>query len=168
MSNSKKRSRGIFRFVNLFDIIVILIIVALLLVLYFGKSKTVSVSDSQSSTVIYTVELSPMVNNTAELISVGDELVDKLKKYDLGVVKEVTVDVAKKQVEDYVNGGLANSDMQTKQGAIVTIESTCTQTDTDITVGGGYVIKVGTAVNIKGPGYNGSGYILSIERGEDQ
>jgi len=166
--NSKKRTNGIFRFLNLFDIIVILVVIALVLVLYFARSENPATPAVQSSTVIYTVALTPMVNNSAELIKVGDELVDKLKKYDLGTVKDVSVEVAKKRADDLVNGGAVYGEMQSQQSAIVTIESACTQTATQITVGGGFTVRVGETVNVRGPGYNGIGYIISIDREDAQ
>lgn len=167
MSNTK-RTKGIFRFLNLFDIVIILLVIALVLVLYFARPQSAVAPAAQSSTVIYTVELTPMVNNSAELIKVGDELVDKLKKYDLGTVKDVSVEVAKKQTDNLVDGGSVYGEMQSQQSAIVTIESACTQSSTQITVGGGFAVRVGATVNVRGPGYNGIGYIISIDRGDAQ
>ena len=48
------------------------------------------------------------------------------------------------------------------------LEAECSETDTELTVGGGYLIRCGTAIQVRGPGYAGSGTILSIERGNQQ
>lgn len=163
----EKKKHSIF---NVFDIVVILIAVALAAVLFFTRSSGSSTSDdaadTKSGTVTYTVELTGMVNGSAELVSVGDELVDKVKKYDVGTVKAVEVSNTVRQVQDLVNGGTVESEMSTQQTATVTVEAPCTETEADILVAGGYPIKVGLQVSLKGPGYYGTGYIVGVERGE--
>ena len=157
--------------INVFDIVVIAIAVALAALLFLTRSSGTA-SDSgteetaKSGTVTYTIELSGMVNGSAEKISVGDKLVDKVKKYDIGTVTAVEVTNTVRQVQDLVNGGTVEAEMSTLETATVTLEAPCTETDTDILVAGGYDIKVGLSVSVKGPGYYGTGYIVGIERGE--
>lgn len=167
MSSDKKPS-GIFKLLNLFDIILILVAVALVAVLFFTRSQGSVTPTAESGTVRYTIELTAMQNNSADLISVGDDLVDKVKKYRMGTVVAVEVYPYERQAEDLENGGMVDSPMSTQQAARVTIEASCTQTESQITVDGGYAVRVGTIVNVKGPGYNGLGYVISIERSAAQ
>ncbi len=154
--------------INVFDICVIAVAALLAGVLFLlGGGETQSAGDGEenlSSTVTYTVELTGMMNNSAELVSVGDELVDRVKKYDVGTVTDVTVQNTVRQVSNLIEGGSAPAEMERLQTAIITIEAPCTQNDREITVGGGYTVRVGTAVSLKGPGYYGTGYIVGIER----
>lgn len=163
----EKKKHSLF---NVFDIVVILIALVLFAVLFFARSSGGDTSDDtasvKSGTVTYTIELTGMVNGSAELVSVGDELVDKVKKYDVGTVTAVEVSNTVRQVQDLINGGTVESEMSTQQTATITVEAPCTETETDILVAGGYVIKVGLSVSVKGPGYYGTGYIVGVERGE--
>ncbi|MCD7902587.1 MAG: DUF4330 domain-containing protein [Oscillospiraceae bacterium] len=164
MENANKPRRSIF---NLFDIVVIAIIVVLALALCLSRSSGGSASGdtaSGSRTVRYMVEFTGIQNGAAALMQPGDELVDKIKKYDIGTVVSVEIDNTRKLTQDYTNGGMVDSALETQQTATAVIEAECTETDADILVSGGYAIKVGTSVSAKGPGYQYSGTIIGIER----
>ena len=47
---------------------------------------------------------------------------------------------------------------------LVTVQAPCAIVNGSIQVGGGFDLRVGTTVYIKGPGYMGSGPIVSIQR----
>lgn len=162
MANEKKKSwKDLF---NLFDVVVILIIVALgaVLILFSGKGN------KTSATVRYTVEFTNMQNNTASLVQVGDSLVDRVKKFDLGKVVSVEVSDTVRQLQDFEEGGTREATASTLQTATVVIEAPAVETEQDILVSGGYIIKIGTQVSAKGPGYFCSGVVLAIERSDAQ
>ena len=163
MANEKKKSwRDLF---NLFDVVVILVIIALgaVLVLFSGRGNK-----GESSTVRYTVEFTNMQNTTASLIQEGDSLVDRVKKFDLGKVVSVEVGATVRQLQDFEEGGTREAVASTLQTATVVIEASATETEQDILVSGGYIIKIGTQVSAKGPGYFCSGVVLAIERSDAQ
>ena len=158
------------KFFNLFDIIVLLIALILLAVLFFmgkGAAPADGAGVGTSQKVTYTLELTGMQNGAAELIKPGDRLTDKIKKYDIGTVVSVETKITTMQVEDYENGGVIDSPVSTQQTAVVVVEADCTETDSQITVGNGYIVRVGATANIRGPGYAGTGYVIEMERGED-
>ena len=160
MDKNKKHS-----LFNLFDIVVIaliLILAAVLLLVNVGQSR----ESEDAGTVTYTMLLEGMRNNSGNLISPGDELVDKVKKYNIGTVVSVDVETAERQVNDYENGGLVDSVVEDQQNAIVIVEADCTETSSQITVDGGYIIRAGLTVSVRGPGYWGTGYIISVDRGD--
>ena len=159
--NKKRRS-----ILNLFDIVVILVALALAAVLLIPRQSASDSPDAESGTVRYTIELTGMQNGSAELIQEGDSLVDRIKRYSIGTVQSVEVTNTLRQVEDYENGVVRYVESSTLQTAILVIEAPCTQTDTQITVSGGYAIRVGLPVSVLGPGYYGTGYILAVERGQ--
>ena len=70
-----------------------------------------------------------------------------------------TRDVLDEKNEKYVV-----AEVNDKIDIIITIEADATITDKDIIVGGGYPIKVGNSAYVKGKGYAGIGYVISIER----
>jgi hypothetical protein len=153
---------------NVFDIVVIIIAIALAAILFIyesGGTETVT-TETKTRTITYTIELTGMQNGSAELVSVGDTLVDKIKKYDIGVVTSVDVSNTVRQTQDLVNGGTHDAEMTTLETAVIELEAECTETDTQITVAGGYIIRVGLPVTVKGPGYYGTGYIIAVDRGE--
>lgn len=155
------------KFFNLFDIIVILVALALLMALFFAKKggQQTDAGEDSVGTVTYTLELTGMQNNAAELVKAGDKLTDKIKKYDIGTVVSVKVETSITQVEDYENGRIIDVPVSSQQTAVIVMEAPCVETNSRITVGGGYVVRVGASANVRGPGYAGTGYIIDIERG---
>jgi hypothetical protein len=160
-NNKKKGIRSIF---NLFDIVVIVLAIVLALVLYVSKSGGTEQVVADVQTIRYTIELTGMVNDSADLISAGDELVDKVKKYNIGTVESVEVSTTVVQANNMIDGTVITSEVPSQETARIVLTAEATSTDTQITVDGGYVIRVGLPVNVKGPGYWGTGYILSIDR----
>ena len=156
MEKSKKPVFG--RIFNLFDIILLVIIAALAVVLLLNRGEI-----AQESTVQYTVEVTGLVNGTAAAIKPGDKLSDKIKKYDIGTVVSVDVHPTIRQVLDYDNNTLAESESDSTEAATIVISVPCTQTESAISAGG-YELRVGLPVNAVGPGYTCNGYIIAIDR----
>jgi hypothetical protein len=40
-------------------------------------------------------------------------------------------------------------------------------TESQITVNGGYIVRVGTWISVNGPLYSGNGYIIDMVRGDE-
>ena len=146
---------------NLFDIVVLAVAVLLAAVLIFISRGT----GKEATTVVYTVEFTNMQNESASLIQPGDSLVDRVKKFDLGKVLSVEVGPTYTQRNDQMEGGTREVPSQTLQTATVVIEAPATETEQDFLVSGGFLIKIGTSVSAKGPGYSCYGTVLKIEKG---
>lgn len=158
---SKFRVKDLF---NLFDIVVLAIAVILAVILVvFSRG-----AGKEATTVIYTVEFTNMQNNSASLIKPGDSLVDRVKKFDLGKVLSVEVGPTYTQHNNQLEGGSYDVASQTLQTATVVIEAPATETEQDFLVSGGFLIKIGTAVSAKGPGYSCYGTVLKIEKGGEE
>lgn len=155
---SKFRLKDLF---NLFDIVVLAIAVLLGVVLVLFSRG----AGKEATTVIYTVEFTNMQNGSASLIQPGDSLVDRVKKFDLGKVISVEVGPTYTQIEDLLEGGSHEAVSQTLQTATVVLEAPATETEQDFLVSGGFLIKIGTSVSAKGPGYSCYGTVLTIEKG---
>lgn len=146
---------------NLFDIVVLVVAVLLaaILILFSRGAGT------EQTTVIYTVEFTNMQNGSASLIQPGDSLVDRVKKFDLGKVVSVEVGPTYTEVENMTGGGSSMVASQLLQTATVVIEAPATETEQDLLVSGGFLIKIGTSVSAKGPGYSAYGTVLAIQKG---
>ena len=161
------KKKGILRFFNLFDIILIGVIVILAVVLVF-LSRTGEVDESSShGTVTYVLELRRMENGSEEMVKAGDRLTDKIKKYDIGTVTNVEIKDAVSLQDDILQGASGDAVFPSGKDVYVTVEAPCTESGTAITVGGGYTIRVGRDVSVRGPGYFGAGYIIDIVREGD-
>lgn len=155
---NKFRLRDLF---NLFDIVVLAIAVLLAVILILFSRG----AGKEQITVRYTVEFINMQNDTASLVQPGDSLVDRVKKFELGKVVSVEVGPTVRQIQDFSLGGMKEVESSMFQTATVVIEAPATETEKDILVSGGYLIKIGTTVAAKGPGYFCNGTVLKIEKG---
>jgi len=152
---------------NIFDIVIICLALAAVAAFYFifSGSSAANVT-AQQSTVRYTVQLDNAPDGTGELIDIGDQLKDNVKNFAIGTVTGVEFSEATMLVENYESGGYIDAPVPGYERILISIEAPAAETDRNITVGGGFVVRNGTAVSISGPGYAGAGYIVSIERGE--
>ena len=53
--------------------------------------------------------------------------------------------------------------MEGFEDVLVTVEAACTSNAESVTVGGGYVLRVGAMAYVRGEGYMGSGPIVAME-----
>ncbi len=158
------KKKGIGRFFNLFDVIAIAVILALAAVLVLvGRGLG---GDGESMEITYVVEIPSIQESMAGLISPGDALVDRIKKYDVGTIESVELSTARVLVNDQINGGASYVEVPDECEAVITIKAPAVVTDTEITVDKGYVIRVGSSVVLKGPGYQISGTIIALNREE--
>ena len=152
---------------NVFDIVIICLAIAAVAVFYFVFSgATAAGVTSQQSTVRYTVQLDNAPDGTANMIDIGDALQDNVKKFSIGSVTGVEFSQATTLTEDHENGGFVDSPVPGHESIRISIEAPAVETDRSITVGGGFVVRVGAPVSVTGPGYAGAGYIIEIERGD--
>lgn len=166
--NEKK---GILKFLNLFDIIVIVVIAVLAAVLIFvGKeaeaNKNADAGAEKEGTVTYVIEFKKMGNGSEKLIKVGDQLVDKIKKYSIGTVVDVEVKDAVGMKENIIDGTVSETEYPEGKDVYVTVEAPCTENEYSIVVGGGYIVRVGKSASVRGPGYSSPGYIVDVVRGD--
>lgn len=153
---------------NLFDIILLIVAVAVAGGLLWFSTRS-SQNDQQTptaSTVEYTVLFRRMTPGTSQLIQVGDSLVDTIKNYQLGTVLSIDIQPAVTQVLNQESKTYVDAVVEGYDDVYLTVSASCTQTDDSILVDGGYDLRVGQTTYVRGPGYMGSGPVISIERGE--
>jgi len=151
---------------NLFDVIFIIIAlaVAVVIIIYSLSSGGSIMAGGTRATVVYTMEFREMLPEAAALIKPGDTLVDKVERRPLGTVLSVELQPSQLSQKDWVTGDLIISEYPGRTTAIVVISSQASITDRRITLDGGFIVRVGKWATANGPLYNGSGFILYIER----
>jgi len=160
------------KILNLFDIIVIVVVIVIAAaVLIYGYTSSRAVLDDvenaeESAVVEYTIEICEMPESAANSVKVGDTIMDSIKNFEMGQVQSVEVSPSVKSTPDYQNGKYVESELPESYTVTVALKSACQESDSSIVVGGGYTVAGGKSINVKGPGYAGSGYILQIERSD--
>lgn len=165
----ENKKHGIF---NVFDLVLIgtaLLLAAALLILHFrgagGGDSAATGPIGGLTKITYTVEFT-VEDEEWDMIHVGDRMVDKIQHYNLGEIRELTSAPAERNVVDYERGEIVRAPIPgyTTLTAVVTADARVT--DTSIKVDGGYELRIGTSVNAMFPGYNKSGTVIAIERGQ--
>lgn len=154
---------------NLFDGIVLLLILAAgALVLWSAlKSQapevTAEAAPQSSATVRYTVRFQRLPQGTGQLIQPGDQLVDNVKNFEIGRVVSTETAPAETQAINQETRTRALTVVEGFEDVITVVEAPCTATEESITVGGGYVLRVGAMAYVRGQGYMVSGPIVAME-----
>jgi len=116
-------------------------------------------------TVRYEVELSEMHLDAAQLVKVGDELMERTRKENMGKVTSVQVAPTRTLAKDQNTGSYFFTEIPERYSATMMVEATATVSDDRIVLSSGLEIRAGQSVRVFGPGYYGTGYINRVERG---
>lgn len=153
---------------NLFDGIVVLAALAVGGLLLWRAARPAAPVEAApevpASTVEYTVRLLRWSPGTSSLIHIGDQITDNVKNHQVGQVVAVQPVPSELQVLDQEGRRYVQAELEGYEDVLVTIRAACTTSDSAITVGGGYNIRVGGTVYLKGEGYMGSGQIVALEQ----
>lgn len=169
MDNGKAPEKK--RFFNLFDVVIIgVVLLAAVVFLLWQRGGTAAsiVTNTETVTVQYTIELVGLENGTEQLIQVGDNLLDNVKNCSMGEVLSVEISTTTRQAKNMETGETVLSEVPWQKTAVIVLETTCNESESALTTADGYVVRAGDTVSAKGPGYAGKGYILAVSRGEAQ
>ena len=154
---------------NIFDVIIILLALAALLVGYnllnADRGGGALLTSGREITVRYTIELANMPIGASELITPGDSVIEVVEKRAVGSVVSCESYPYRMTSPDRITGNTILAEVPGRESAAVTIELRATETEHEINANG-FVLCAGTALSVTGPGWAGSGLILSIERAE--
>lgn len=151
---------------NLFDGIVLVLALAVGAFLLWTAIKPEvpeEVVPVSTSSVRYTVRLQHCILGTSELIEVGDELADNIKNYVVGKVAAVEKVPDRRRILDRENLRIIWVETDQFEDILLTLEAPCQITDSAITLDGGFQLRVGNTVHLRGIGYMGSGPVVAIE-----
>ena len=169
MENKKIRWK-----LNLFDLLVILLALAVaagIVWMRYQQNRAAQAAQDAggasggSAVVRYVVELDEMSLQAAEMVAPGDALVERTRKQAMGTVESVEVALTRTLTKDQTTGNYHFVEIPERYTATMVVTDTATVSDSSIVSSGGLEIRAGTSVRVFGPGYYGSGYIVSVERG---
>ncbi|MFI3173593.1 MAG: DUF4330 domain-containing protein [Bacillota bacterium] len=150
---------------NWFDIAVVLLIIAVGVVGMMILNRSETDVAAQGRTVRYQVELIDNFEGFTEFVEVGDELTENIYNKYLGKVVAVEAMPYLLKSENSDGENVLQSPVAGAETTLLTIEAPVTETEKDITINGGFVLKTGVSITVKGDGgYAGRGYVLTIER----
>lgn len=149
---------------NLFDtgvlVVVVLIGAALVWRVAAGKLE----QKKEFITIRYEVELESMSEGTAELVEVGDELVERVRKQSMGIVESVELNPTRFLSKDQITGNYFFAEVPEQYTATMMVTSKASVHDNRIELESGLEIRAGRLVYVYGPNYYGVGYVTRIER----
>jgi hypothetical protein len=146
---------------NFFDVIIVILVIVLAGGFYaFTHREKVIETKVQR----YQVQLLECPAGLSKKVKIGDKLTDNVKKYYMGKVVAVEAGESKRLSEDRVNGRILESVMPGVESIILTVEANVTENASSLKVDGNFEIKAGREVAVKGNGYAGKGYIITVER----
>lgn len=151
---------------NIFDAVIVLIgaaVMALIVLVLRPAAANVNMTGDQE----YTIELINLPEGTWEMIHPGDKLIDNVKKQALGEVVSVEALPYTSSMAKADGTAVVDSVVPGYERILVTVRSDMTVTDKAVTTAGGFTLRVGVDVAVKGPSYAASGYVVAIERGEE-
>jgi len=150
---------------NLFDsIVLILALAAGAFLLWNALKPDAAPEQAETSTIRYTVCLQRWAEGASEAVKEGARLTDSIRNYEMGRVVSVETEPAWEQVVDHVNRKYVRAVIPGYEDVLITVEASGTVTNEAVTVGNGYVVRVGARAFVQGDGFLGSGYIHAIER----
>lgn len=162
-SNPKFRLR-----LNLFDAIILVLVLAIgAALVWFGlRSGGAAETAPSARPVQYTIMIPRMAEGNSELIQPGDSLEDTVENYQLGTVVSVAAQPAVVQVLNQETRSYVDAVLEGYEDVYITVESTCTESGSGdaLLLDGGYDFRVGQTINVRGPGYLGSGRVTQIAR----
>ena len=152
--------------INLLDAVVILIVIVACLFgyKYISKQQT-EVITGNSNSVEYVIRTMESIPESYNMIEEGTVIYDSLKNYQIGTVIKKEVVPTQKYDINLSDGTYEQTELPMEETVdiILTIKANASITDQNISIGD-YIIKVGKEVYVKGKGYAGKGYIVSINR----
>lgn len=153
---------------NLFDGIVLAVaLIAAALLAWFVLRPEKQESPKNATETYYTIHLEKMLDGTASMVQVGDQLVDALGDTELGTVTSVEVIPSRSLVLDQQKRAFVLSAVEGYEDVLVTLKVPLNVSDRTITIGNGYVVRVGSMTYLRGAGFMARGPIVAIERREE-
>lgn len=146
---------------NVFDIVIVVVVIAIAGGIYTFTHRAKAM---ETQLLRYSLELNECPEGFSQYIKVGDSITDNVKNYNMGVITSVEARPSVRLGEDKINGNVVESTLEGKETVILVVEANVVEDGADFKVDGGYVVKAGKDVSVKGNGYAGRGYILTIGR----
>ncbi len=150
---------------NLLDSIILVVVLAVGGYLAWqGLNTHETVNTVQTQTITYTVLMNEMRAGTGALVVPGSRLVDSVKNYEMGRVVSAQVIPAEKQVLDHQGRTYRTSYLEGYEDVYAVVEVDVVDYGTYVEAGGGFRLRAGATVFLRGDGYMAAGYITQVDR----
>lgn len=152
--------------INVLDIVIIcVVLVACLFGYNYINKEDSTIIGTSTQKVVYQIRTNESLPEVYEMIEEGTEIYDSIKNYKIGTIVKKEKLPSERYDIDTKTGKYVKSELPSNEFSdiLLTIEADATFSEQDISIGE-YVIKVGEEAYVKGKGYAGIGYIVSIER----
>ncbi len=150
--------------INALDIFIILIVIVTCVIGYsYMKKEDSTLISSNVNKVVYKIRTSESTPKGFDMIEEGTTIFDGLKNYNIGKIIKKEYEPSTRFAVNESKKVFEKNELEDKIDIILTIEADATSTDKEILVGD-YELKIGNETFIKGKGYAGGGYVISIER----
>ena len=151
---------------NLFDLAVVVIGVAMMaLIVLVLRPAAARVERTES--IEFTIEVQNMPEGSWELVQAGDTLFDNVRKMQLGTVVSASAEPYAVPVSKVDGSAVVESVMPGYENILIVVRSDMTITNKEVQTVGGFTLRVGGSVDLRGPSYAGNGFVVAIERGEE-
>lgn len=163
MANEKPKFR---LRLNLFDGIILVLALAVGAFLAWNYLKPAAGAAGgepvQQQTVRYTIRIT-WAEGLHELVEEGDQLYDNRRNYELGTVVSVQAKPATELILNEIDHRFVMAELTGYEDVFITLEAPCAADSQSITVGGGFVLWVGSSIYVRGEGYLGTATVTAIE-----
>lgn len=156
---------------NLFDGIILVLALAVGALLAWSALKPQAAASPEApsvSTYRYTVCFQRWPEGNSRLLQAGDQLMDSTKNYPLGQVVDFEAVPAEILMLNQETRRYELAPVPGYEDIYVTVESTGSEREDEIVLGGGFSLRAGVTAYIRGAGYMASGPITQIQREEVQ
>jgi len=150
---------------NLFDAIVLLLALAAAAVLIWVATRPAAeaYTTEMDSLLRFTVRMQRWPEGSSQLVRVGDVVADNSRGLPLGKVVDIQVVPAEMRTLDMEAHRYVQAKVEGFEDVLITIEGYGTVAPDTIRAYGRMILTVGNTGYIRGPGYMGSGPIVSLE-----
>ncbi len=149
---------------NVFDAFVLLLVLLVGGVWLWSSVQEAELGESVSQVVRYTVLMNEMQEGSGALVQPGTSLVDSVRNYQMGTIVSAEVFPATDRILNEEKKAFVNANVPGYEDVYAVIETVCVADDSKIIIDGGYEIRVGQDVYMRGAGYLAVGYVVDIQR----
>ena len=166
MDNNKhlEKQKKAYRF-NIIDLILIVLIVGAVSALAYIMLGTNILTGGEDKTIIYTIEI-PLINNdfitALNKIKPGAKIIDSVRSYDIGEVREVKIADAYSNNTDMEVGVVYSKPYPDFSNVKITVKAKCKKEQARYVVNG-KTIMVGVAINFRTSNFVGYGNCIYLE-----
>lgn len=150
---------------NLFDAIVLLVVLIVgALVLWQMLDQNSAATTTKTGRLTYQITIKEASGGTSDYIPIGSHLIDAVKNYDLGEILSLEVLPAEKLVLNHDAAMYQKSTLEGYEDIVVELAVDVSQTESALLIDGGYDLRVGDLVYMRGAGYMAAGYVTRMDR----